>query len=249
MESAAGCGNDRADSAATDELASATPDEPTIDEPNATVSINRKESTGEALWLSYSAGQANGRRNWRRGFAGTRLLRPAHRHSNRRAAGADSLVAATSSEAGRPDKCLSCRLPPVRATPNASSRWDPSSHMSFPRLCCAPRTKEDVPADRAEATVPAGHPMGRARKSAQRSSPHLFQRRFLNGRRSVISSGTIRNWLSAAAAKADIRDADGEPLRFSPHDFRRVSLPVGFVHDEAGRGGPRPRCRGAGRGR
>lgn len=54
LESAAGCGNDRADSAATDELASATPDEPTIDEPNATVSINRKESTSEALWLSYS---------------------------------------------------------------------------------------------------------------------------------------------------------------------------------------------------
>ena len=75
LESAAGCGNDRADSAATDELASATPDEPTIDEPNATVSINRKESTSEALWLSYSADQANGQLNWRRGFAGTRLLR------------------------------------------------------------------------------------------------------------------------------------------------------------------------------
>jgi integrase len=54
--------------------------------------------------------------------------------------------------------------------------------------------------------------------------PYLFQRGFLIGRRSVISSGTVRNWLGAAAAQANLRDNDGTPIAFSPHDFRRVFL-------------------------
>jgi hypothetical protein len=33
--------------------------------------------------------------------------------------------------------------------------------------------------------------------------PYLFQRGFLIGRRSVISPGTVRNWLVAAAAEAN----------------------------------------------
>jgi integrase len=54
--------------------------------------------------------------------------------------------------------------------------------------------------------------------------PYLFQRGFLIGRRSVISPGTVRNWLTSAAADAGLRDNDGTPLRFNPHDFRRVFL-------------------------
>jgi len=54
--------------------------------------------------------------------------------------------------------------------------------------------------------------------------PFLFQRSFLIGRRSVISPGTVANWLDAAAASAGLRDTDGSPLTFSPHDFRRVFL-------------------------
>ena len=54
--------------------------------------------------------------------------------------------------------------------------------------------------------------------------PYLFQRSFLIGRRSVISPGTVRNWLVAAAANARLCDVDGTALAFSPHDFRRVFL-------------------------
>jgi hypothetical protein len=54
--------------------------------------------------------------------------------------------------------------------------------------------------------------------------PYLFQRGFLIGRRGVISSGTVRNWLIAAAADADLRDNDGTRLTLSPHDFRRIFL-------------------------
>ncbi len=54
--------------------------------------------------------------------------------------------------------------------------------------------------------------------------PYLFQRSFLIGRRSTISSGTVRNWLAEAANTARLCDVDGRPLAFSPHDFRRVFL-------------------------
>ena len=52
----------------------------------------------------------------------------------------------------------------------------------------------------------------------------MFQRSFLIGRRSVISPGTVRNWLTAAAANARLYDVDGNALALSPHDFRRVFL-------------------------
>jgi hypothetical protein len=54
--------------------------------------------------------------------------------------------------------------------------------------------------------------------------PFLFQRSFVNGRRSIICDSTVRNWLTSAAASAGLRDVDGSPLRFTPHDFRRVFL-------------------------
>ena len=54
--------------------------------------------------------------------------------------------------------------------------------------------------------------------------PYLSQRGFLIGRRSVISPGTVWNWLVAAAAEANLLDNDGTPLTLSPHDFRRIFL-------------------------
>jgi hypothetical protein len=49
--------------------------------------------------------------------------------------------------------------------------------------------------------------------------PYLFQRGFLIGRRSVISPGTVRNWLVAAAAEANLRDNDGTRLTLSRTTF------------------------------
>ena len=51
--------------------------------------------------------------------------------------------------------------------------------------------------------------------------PHLFQRS--NGhRQSVIGYGAIRRLLDRAIERLDLRDAAGELLRFTPHDFRRI---------------------------
>jgi integrase len=51
--------------------------------------------------------------------------------------------------------------------------------------------------------------------------PHLFQRR-RGHRNEVISTATVQNLLNATLAHAGLRDAAGEPLRFTPHDFRRM---------------------------
>jgi integrase len=51
--------------------------------------------------------------------------------------------------------------------------------------------------------------------------PHLFQR-VTQRRLEVINSGFIRNRITELAARADIVDTDGSPLRFTPHDFRRI---------------------------
>jgi integrase len=51
--------------------------------------------------------------------------------------------------------------------------------------------------------------------------PHLFQTVFQH-RRQVISPGHVRKLLVGLAAKASIVDVDGTPLRFTPHDFRRI---------------------------
>lgn len=51
--------------------------------------------------------------------------------------------------------------------------------------------------------------------------PHLFQRK--NGhRRSVIGYGTLRRLLEEAIERIGLRDAAGQPLHFTPHDFRRL---------------------------
>ncbi|MFE9645811.1 tyrosine-type recombinase/integrase [Streptomyces sp. NPDC006365] len=51
--------------------------------------------------------------------------------------------------------------------------------------------------------------------------PHLFQR-LSQHRLQVVSPNRIRELLTDHALKASIVDVDGSPLRFTPHDFRRI---------------------------
>lgn len=51
--------------------------------------------------------------------------------------------------------------------------------------------------------------------------PHLFQRK--NGwRPSVISPSVVKRMLNAAVARTGLRDSTGQPLTYTPHDFRRM---------------------------
>jgi hypothetical protein len=54
-------------------------------------------------------------------------------------------------------------------------------------------------------------------------SPFLFQRRWAAQNR-TICSGAIRNMLTAALAGTGLTDAGGQPLRYTPHDFRRMFI-------------------------
>jgi integrase len=54
-------------------------------------------------------------------------------------------------------------------------------------------------------------------------APLLFQRRGGTENRQ-ISAGTVRNMLNAALARAGLTDAAGQPLIFTPHDFRRMFI-------------------------
>jgi Phage integrase family len=51
--------------------------------------------------------------------------------------------------------------------------------------------------------------------------PHLFQRRH-GSRRDVIIPGVIRVLLNEALARTGLLDLAGNPIRFTPHDFRRM---------------------------
>jgi site-specific recombinase XerD len=51
--------------------------------------------------------------------------------------------------------------------------------------------------------------------------PHLFQRRTSSWQWHVISTSTIQTLLNQTLARAGLRDAAGQPLRYTPHDFRR----------------------------
>ncbi|MGI8530896.1 MAG: tyrosine-type recombinase/integrase [Geodermatophilaceae bacterium] len=53
--------------------------------------------------------------------------------------------------------------------------------------------------------------------------PHLFQRPF-RGQHGVFSSRTVQGILDRAVARAGLADVDGTPLRFTPHDFRRIFI-------------------------
>jgi integrase len=55
-------------------------------------------------------------------------------------------------------------------------------------------------------------------------SPVLFQRRYASENR-AISDTTLRDMLNAALAHTGLKDlADGQPLHFTPHDFRRIFI-------------------------
>jgi hypothetical protein len=54
-------------------------------------------------------------------------------------------------------------------------------------------------------------------------APLLFQRRGGTETRQ-ISTGTVANMLNAAITNTDLRDATGQPLRYTPHDFRRMFI-------------------------
>ena len=62
--------------------------------------------------------------------------------------------------------------------------------------------------------------------------PHLFQRRF-GPQPSVMSVGLVRNLLNRTLARTDLRDLAGQPLRYTPHDFRRM-----FATEAVGNGLP-----------
>jgi Phage integrase family len=51
--------------------------------------------------------------------------------------------------------------------------------------------------------------------------PHLFQRP-AGGAHQVFSPASVRNWLRRTLERADLRDVDGTPITFVPHDFRRL---------------------------
>ncbi len=55
-------------------------------------------------------------------------------------------------------------------------------------------------------------------------SPVLFQRRFTSEIR-AISDTSLRDMLNAALARTGLKDpADGQPLHYTPHDFRRIFI-------------------------
>jgi Phage integrase family len=59
--------------------------------------------------------------------------------------------------------------------------------------------------------------------------PLLFQRRFSLEHR-AIPAATIREWLERALTGTRLTDAAGTPLRFTPHDFRRIFITDAVMH-------------------
>ena len=59
--------------------------------------------------------------------------------------------------------------------------------------------------------------------------PLLFQRRHA-GEHHAIGGPAIRDLISDALASTGITDASGKPLRFVPHDFRRIFITDAIMH-------------------
>jgi hypothetical protein len=59
--------------------------------------------------------------------------------------------------------------------------------------------------------------------------PLLFQRRF-GGEHRPISGPAIRELITTALAGTGLTDASGQPLRFVPHDFRRILITDAIMH-------------------
>ncbi|MGH3738189.1 MAG: tyrosine-type recombinase/integrase [Micromonosporaceae bacterium] len=59
--------------------------------------------------------------------------------------------------------------------------------------------------------------------------PLLFQRRFGIEHR-AIPAATLREWINKALDGTGVTDATGQPLRFTPHDFRRLFITDAILH-------------------
>jgi hypothetical protein len=59
--------------------------------------------------------------------------------------------------------------------------------------------------------------------------PLLFQRYF-GGENRPIASPAIRELITTALAGTGLTDASGQPLRFVPHDFRRILITDAIMH-------------------
>jgi hypothetical protein len=59
--------------------------------------------------------------------------------------------------------------------------------------------------------------------------PLLFQRRF-GGENRPIAGPAVRELIAAALAGTGLTDATGQPLRFVPHDFRRILITDAIMH-------------------
>src|SRR5256884_3618557 len=59
--------------------------------------------------------------------------------------------------------------------------------------------------------------------------PLLFQRR-LRAENSPVTAQAIRQLLDIALAATGLTDATGRPLRFAPHDFRRLLITDAIMH-------------------
>src|SRR2546429_6336611 len=59
--------------------------------------------------------------------------------------------------------------------------------------------------------------------------PLLFQRR-LRAENSPVTAQAIRQLLDIALAATGLTDATGRPLRFAPHDFRRMLITDAIMH-------------------
>ena len=59
--------------------------------------------------------------------------------------------------------------------------------------------------------------------------PLLFQRR-LRAENSPVSAQAIRQLLDISLARTGLTDASGQPLRFAPHDFRRLLITDAIMH-------------------
>jgi hypothetical protein len=59
--------------------------------------------------------------------------------------------------------------------------------------------------------------------------PLLFQRRFSLEQR-ALPAATLREWITGALNGTGMTDAAGQPLRFTPHDFRRLFITDAIMH-------------------
>lgn len=79
---------------------------------------------------------------------------------------------------------------------------------------------------RRTATVNGAIPLVRRHNAHQKTiseeMPFLFQYQHLNGRRQVLGTCTVRGYFDQAADRADLRHRNGDLVRFTPHDFRRL---------------------------